>query len=396
MLFLKIIFWLSVFIVVYSYVGYGILIGILVKLKRLFIKKPKLSLSKLPEVTLVIAAYNEEAYIAEKIKNSIGLTYPEGKLRIFIVTDGSTDKTPEIASQFPEVRVLHSAARKGKVAAINRVMEFIETPIVVFSDANTFLNKDSLINITRHYETPSIGGVAGEKKILQNKNDKAVGSGEGLYWKYESFLKKMDSEFYSVVGAAGELFSIRTELYEHVGDNVLLDDFVISLRICRKGYRVAYEPEAYAMESPSSSLKEEEKRKIRISAGGFQSIWMLRDLLNIFKYPALSFQYISHRVLRWAVCPFLLPLILILNVFLAFTAGNWYLYILIAQAAFYLMAFAGWILAERNIKSKFLYVPYYFLFINLSLYKGFNRYLKGQQTVLWEKATRQDEITRTA
>jgi len=396
MLVLKIIFWLSLFVVFYSYVGYGILIGILVKLKQIFVKKAERSVSDLPEVTLIIAAYNEEAYIAEKIKNSLALTYPEGKLRIFIVTDGSTDKTPEIAAGFPEVTVMHSPARRGKVAAINRVMEFVKTPIVVFSDANTFLNPECLINITRHYADPQTGGVAGEKKILQNSNDKAVGSGEGLYWKYESFLKKMDSEFYSVVGAAGELFSIRTELYEHVGDNVLLDDFVISLRICRKGYRVAYEPEAFAMESPSSSLKEEEKRKIRISAGGFQSIWMLRDLLNIFKYPVLSFQYISHRVLRWAVCPFLLPLILALNVVLAVTAGNLYLYILVGQAAFYLMAFAGWILAERNIRNKFLYVPYYFLFINLSLYKGFNRYLKGQQTVLWEKATRQDEITRTA
>src|SRR5690606_11550963 len=149
------------------------------------------------------------------------------------------------------------------------------------------------------------------KKILMTKNGKAAGAGEGLYWKYESWLKKNDSALYSVVGAAGELFSIRTELYEYVGNNIIVDDFVLSLKICWKGFRILYAPEAYAMEAPSQSMEEEQKRKIRISAGAFQSMVILKDLMNIFKYGVLSFQYISHRVLRWTICPALLPVIFI-------------------------------------------------------------------------------------
>jgi cellulose synthase/poly-beta-1,6-N-acetylglucosamine synthase-like glycosyltransferase len=202
-------------------------------------------------------------------------------------------------------------------------------------------------------------------------------------------LKRLDSELYTVVGAAGELFSVRTELYEPVGDDILLDDFIISLKVCMRGFRVQYEPEAYAMETPSSSLKEERKRKIRISAGAFQSMVILKGLLNIFRYPILSFQYISHRVLRWTLCPLLLPVLFIVNILLLIqTKSDFYGLFLAGQILFYLAAAAGWQLANRNVKSKLLYVPYYFLFLNISLYQGFMRYRKGQQSVLWDKAVR--------
>ena len=136
----------------------------------------------------------------------------------------------------------------------------------------------------------------------------------GLYWKYESFLKKLDSEFYSVVGAAGELFSLRTELYESAGENVIIEDFVMSLKICMRGYIIKYEPGSFAMEESSPSMKEEEKRKIRISAGAFQAMVLLRGLFNVFKYPALSFQFISHRILRWTLCPICLIALLVANI----------------------------------------------------------------------------------
>jgi cellulose synthase/poly-beta-1,6-N-acetylglucosamine synthase-like glycosyltransferase len=232
--------------------------------------------------------------------------------------------------------------------------------------------------------------VAGEKKIMTAENTKIAGIGEGLYWKYESLLKKLDSELYTVVGAAGELFSVRTELYEPVGDEVLLDDFVISLKVCMKGYRVQYEPTAYAMEAPSASLKEERKRKVRISAGAFQSMVILKGLLNIFRHPLLSFQYISHRVLRWTLCPLLLPILIVLNILLvAEGQSGFYSLFLGGQIIFYLAAMAGWLLADRNIKSKLLYIPYYFLFLNISLYQGFIRFRKKQQSVLWDKAIRE-------
>jgi biofilm PGA synthesis N-glycosyltransferase PgaC len=392
MLLTEILFFFCLFIILYSYLGYGLLLWIIVRIKKLFItqRAETTSPEDLPLVTLVVAAYNEADFIIDKINNSLSLDYPRDKLRLLFITDGSTDDTYRLASEFNDVQVLHSPERRGKVAAIHRAMDHVKTPIVIFSDANTLLNREAIRMIVRHYRSSKVGGVAGEKKIMTSGKDKSAGSGEGLYWKYESFLKKLDAELYTVVGAAGELFSVRTELYEHPDTSVLLDDFIISLRVCKKGYRIAYEPGAYAMEAPSSSMAEEQKRKIRISAGAFQSMVMLRSLLNIFKYPLLSFQYISHRVLRWTLCPLFLPIVLLLNIYLVYIKGGpVYIFLLAAQLIFYMAAIVGWILSINNIKAKILYAPYYFVFLNVSLYLGFARYLRGNQTVLWDKAARE-------
>ena len=186
-------------------------------------------------------------------------------------------------------------------------------------------------------------------------------------------------------------FEMRKELYTFSGNNILLDDFVISLLVCKKGYRVAYEPEAYAMETASASLKEEQKRKVRISAGAFQAMHLLKDLLNIFKYPKLSFQYISHRVLRWTLCPLFLPIIFICNILLViYQPSFFYSVTMVAQVLFYLMAFLGWLFSRVGTKVGVLYAPYYFVFINVSLYMGFARYIGGKQSVLWEKARRKE------
>lgn len=394
MLFLKILFWLSLFIVFYSYLLYGVLIAML-----LYFRKKKRSAEAasspplLPHVSLIIAAYNEEKTIQGKISNTLALDYPSEKLTIIFVTDGSTDNTNAILAGYPVIKTLYAPERKGKVAAINRAMQFVSTPITVFCDANTQLNTLCIREIVKHYARADVGAVAGEKKVIDPSIDANVaGAGEGLYWKYESFLKRLDSQFYTVVGAAGELFSIRTELFEEVPENVLLDDFIISLKIAQQGYRVVYEPAAYAVEEPSVNMQEERKRKIRIGAGGFQSIVMLKGLLNIFKYPKLSFQYISHRVLRWAVCPFLLPLLLILNCWIYYSTGQaLYGILLVGQILFYCCAFIGYLLALSNKKSKIFYVPYYFVFINISLYLGLGRYFRKRQSVLWEKAARKSD-----
>lgn len=298
--FLQLLFWICIFIILYSYILYGLVLVVLLAIRKTF-TSPKLAVKNdfMPKVTLIVAAYNEEKAIEEKVKNTLELNYPEEKLSLMFVTDGSSDGTNEILARYPQIKTLYRPERKGKVAAINRAMKEVNTPVSVFCDANTFLNIDCLRELVKHYANEKVGAVAGEKKIVDNTEKvNTAGAGEGLYWKYESTLKKLDSAFYSVVGAAGELFSIRTELYEDVPEDVLLDDFIISLRIAQRGYRVLYEPRAYAVEEPSANMKEERKRKVRIGAGGFQSIYMLRSLLNIFKYGKLSFQYISHRVLR--------------------------------------------------------------------------------------------------
>ncbi|WP_372746190.1 glycosyltransferase family 2 protein [Lutibacter sp.] len=394
MLTLKYLFWILLFIIFYTYVGYGILLYILVKLKRIFKwgKKQEINSAYEPDVTLFIAAYNEKDYVASKMKNSLELEYPKDKLKIVWVTDGSDDGTPELLKQYKEATVHHLDARNGKIGAMNRGMEFVKTPIIVFSDANTMLGKESIRRIVNLFSIPTVGCVSGEKRIINKESDVASGAGEGLYWKYESTLKKWDAELYSVVGAAGELFAIRTELYRHVEKDTLLDDFIISLRVAQDGYTIQYDPEAYAIETASANVKEELKRKIRISAGGIQSVVRLNSLLNIFKYGTLSFQYISHRVLRWTLTPLCLLILIPVSFALACNEGifNFGLYSTLfwLQILFYIAALTGWFLENRSTRVKILFVPYYFFIMNLSVVLGFFRYMKNSQSVNWERAKR--------
>ncbi len=394
---IKIIFWVCLFLVFYAYLGYGILLFLLIKLKRLFKGSAEMPLHEddntLPDVTFLVAAFNEEDWIEDKIRDSLQFDYPKDKIQFFFVTDGSDDSTPDLVRNFPvedgiKLQLFHQPQRQGKIAAVERVMPFVETPIVIYSDANTQVSKDTIRQMVRHYRNPKIGAIAGEKRIAMGASGDATGAGEGIYWKYESLLKKWDAELYSVVGAAGELFSIRTELFEPVSPDTVIEDFVMTLRIAQRGYRVAYEPLAYASESQSASIPEELKRKIRIAAGGLQAISRLRPLLNFFKYGTLSFQYISHRVLRWTLAPVALPLIFIANFFLR-NEGFPYDWLLIGQIIFYTLALIGFLLEKRKLKIKAFFVPYYFCVMNYAVYRGFMRFVSGSQSVLWERAKRQ-------
>lgn len=352
-------------------------------------KKPKpFDPTFLPEVTLLVAAYNEEDFIAEKIENSLALDYPKGKLKLLFVTDGSDDSTPDIIKKYDQVRLMHSPDRAGKIAAVHRAMPTVDTPITIYTDANTFLNPEAVKMIVRHYAEEKVGAVSGEKRIRSRDRDAAQGAGEGIYWKYESTLKRWDSELYSVVGAAGELFSIRTELYEEIPQDTIIEDFFTTMRIAEQGYKVRYEPQAYATEAPSASVKEELKRKVRIAAGAMQAMWRLKGLLNPLRYGMLSFQYISHRVLRWTLAPLGLLFLFVSNILLAGMGSAFFQLVLVLQIGFYLAALMGWLLERRQLKVKVLFVPYYFCVMNFAMYAGFLRYIKGSQSVMWERAKR--------
>jgi cellulose synthase/poly-beta-1,6-N-acetylglucosamine synthase-like glycosyltransferase len=386
---LQIIFWILLGIVFYTYLGYGIVLFFMIRIKRIFTMKKLVVLTdnELPDVTLLIAAYNEQDYVKAKVENTLQLNYPAEKLHQIWVTDGSNDETPERLKAYSMIEVLHRPERSGKIAAMNRGIKFVKTPIVIFSDANTLLGKDSIMRIAQMFADHKVGCVSGEKRIFNANEEAASAAGEGIYWKYESTLKRWDAELYSAVGAAGELFAIRTELFNEVEPDTLLDDFIISLRVAMKGYKIDYDPEAYAIETASANVKEELKRKIRIAAGGIQSVIRLYPLLNIFKYGILSFQYISHRVLRWTVTPVSLLLILLINVILA-PYSNLYLILLGLQLLFYVSALLGWFLENRKMKVKLLFVPYYFFIMNYAVFMGFGRYIKKSQSVNWERAKR--------
>ena len=390
----KFLFFFSLGVVFYSYIGYGVIVLLLVKLKHLLCNPRAMSPGRFePEITLVVAAFDEADFIEEKIKNSLALDYQTGKLHWIFITDGSGDQTPDIIRNYPQIQLLHHPERRGKVAAMNRAMQFVRTPFVIFSDANTLLNSLCVKEIVKHYSDPRVGGVAGEKKIMKTESGRAPGAGEGMYWKYESLLKKMDSELYSVVGAAGELFSLRTSLFYVAPENTIIEDFVQSMKICMQGYVIRYEANALATEHASATMREEQKRKIRIAAGAFQAMVILKGLFNVFRYPILSFQFISHRILRWTLCPLCLVVCLVSNAWLLVVdSSEFYLVFFLMQTVFYAAAWAGWILANRNLKIKAFYLPYYFVFMNLSVFAGFYRWVRNKQSAIWEKAARHNPV----
>lgn len=390
---IKILFWSCLFIIFYTYIGYGILLYILVKVKRIFMGKPELppmnNNEHLPEITLLICAYNEEAIIKEKMENCNSLSYPKDKLVILWVTDGSTDKTNSILSGYPNVKVVYTPERKGKTAALNHGINHVTTPLAAFTDANTMLNENAINEIVRQFQNPTVGCVSGEKRVKTKTTEKSetASEGEGLYWKYESTLKKWDNELYSTMGAAGELFAIRTDLFHSMPEDTLLDDFIMSMEILSNGHKIAYTKDAYAVEYGSANMHEESKRKRRIAAGGLQSIYRLRKLLNPFFKPVVTFQYISHRVLRWSITPIALLLLIPLNIYLIFSNELIYNVILILQIIFYMIAYYGYYNYRQNKNTRIAYILYYFLFMNINVFRGM-KYLYEKKDGSWEKAKR--------
>ena len=373
------LFWLCLAIVVYTYVGYGIVLYLLVFVKRLATKaKPLADITddRLPEVTLMVCAYNEEDIIAEKMDNTRRLDYPSDRLHLVWVTDGSNDNTNVLLSAYPEVKVIYFPERRGKAAALKHGIKEIDTEIVMMTDANTMLNPEAVREVARLMQDPKVGCVSGEKKVMARSDSDEAAQGEGLYWKYESTLKRLDSELYSAMGAAGELCVIRRQLMTDIPDDTLLDDFIISMEIVKKGYKIAYTSNAYAMEYGSADLHEESKRKRRIAAGGLQSCWRLRSLMNPLRHPVVAFQFVSHRVLRWTITPVCLFALVPLNTLLVLSGeGIVYTIIWILQILFYASAAAG------------VRISKYFIFMNLNVFRGM-AYLFNNSTGMWEKAKR--------
>ena len=395
------LFFLMALLVFYTYLGYGILAWLLVKVLRKSDELPVVRSEYYPDVTMVIPAYNERDYLPEKLQNCLAQDYPAQQLQLLFVIEGSTDGSAEYLEQqqqhLPNLTLISGTRRLGKIAAMNNAMKQVNTPITIFTDANTQLNPEAVSRLVRRFEPVQVGAVTGEKRIQMDGQEAAAGSGEGLYWRYESFLKKLDAQLHTIVGAAGELFAIRTSLYEPVEADTLLDDFIISLRIASRGYRVDYAPDAYALERPSESVGEEMKRKVRIATGGFQSIQRLAHLLNPVRYGWLSFQYVSHRVLRWAVTPFCLPLLLLLNIILItqpqtadsyLLTPNFWTSLLVAQVIFYVTAGLGYVLENRHTRFKLTFVPFYFVFMNWCVLAGFSKYCNGNLSGVWEKSRR--------
>ena len=390
---LKLLFWICLFITVYTYIGYGVVLYLIVLVKRMVKGRPlphELPADEaLPEVTFMVCAYNEQDMVEMKMQNIHELDYPQDKLHIMWVTDGSTDQTNECLSQYADAEVVFSPERRGKTAALNHGISQVKSEITIMTDANTIVNREAIREIVRCFQDPQVACVAGEKRVMARHEGETAAEGEGMYWKYESKLKRLDSELYSAMGAAGELNAIRTSLYEPMPESALLDDFVMSMRLVDKGHKIAYTSDAYAMEYGSANMEEESKRKRRIAAGGLQSCWWLLRMMNPFRRFVVAFQFVSHRVLRWSITPVAMMALIPLNVALVMMKGGTvYTVVWMLQTLFYLAAFAGYLLELRGRKNKWLYIPYYFLFMNMNVFRGMHYLYTHQGGGTWEKAKR--------
>ena len=369
---ITVVMWFAVTIILYTFLGFPVLIGLFAR----WFPRPVRQQAITPTMTLLIPAYNEAAVIVEKLENSLAQDYPAAQLDIVVVTDGSNDTTMSIVQQYAHrgVRLFHQPERQGKIMAVNRVMPLMTSDIIVFSDANGILDKGTLKALARNFADPDVGAVAGEKQVSSG--------GEGLYWRYESFLKTCDSTISSVMGAAGELFAVRRELFTPPEPDSIIEDFVMSMRLVGDGWRVVYEPDAVSREDAAASLAADWQRRTRIAAGGFQSTARLGRLLNP-RLGWISWQYISHRVLRWTVTPFLLPLVFALNILLV--KRPFYAILVMSQTLFYGAGLLGYWQAKRGKQSGLLYTIFFFCFTNLAAIVGFARFITNRQPVTWKK-----------
>lgn len=388
-----ILFWILLAVILYCYLGYAVLLLLFARLKRIFTPTFVGDIpgnDELPGVTVVIAAYNEREIVHQKVKNMQSINYPPEKLKQVWVTDGSDDGTPELLRQYPGLDVLHWTERRGKASALNHAMEYVKTPITIFSDANTMLAPNAVLELVKPFNDHRVGCVTGEKQVIFDNCTGASSTGEGMYWKYESFIKQLESETGSTLSAVGELFAIRTALFSPLKPDVILDDFEISTRIALGGKRVLYSKNAIATENGSLNFEEEYKRKVRIAAGSFQTLFRSPGLLNLFKNFSLTFKYISHKVLRWTVVPLAILLLPILTLWVVSgQPSGFYLTTAILVLIFYLVALLGFLFRNRPLKFHALFLPYYLLMMHIAEMQGFWRYLLHRQDVRWEKSKRE-------
>lgn len=346
-----------------------------------------------PMLSFVIPAYNEADYLAEKIKNTLSLDYPSTKLQIIVAADGSNDNSQAVAEAMG-VLYLNNGERKGKASAMNRCIEFCEGEVIVFTDANVVVNPGALkAMVSELYSDTDIALVSGEKKVIKAHEAHNAGAGEGMYWKYEAALKKIDSHYYSLIGSVGELFALKKERYVNIPPHFLLDDFFISVELLNQGYKVKYVSSALASEFGSSNYKEEAKRKIRIAAGAWQCMAYFKDLLHPFKNGKAAYLYVSHRVLRQSIIPFSILIFMpALLVYLMIASPNIFVQLnALAFAALFFLATLGWYINAKNSDSKapfIVNVPFYVLFMNVCALAGAFRYLKGIKSGAWEKSQR--------
>lgn len=338
----------------------------------------------IPCVTMVVAAYNEEKVIEEKLKNILDLDYPKDKIVTIIASDGSNDRTNEIVRRYESKSLkLIKYPRMGKVRVLNKTVSLASGEIIIFSDANTMYNSQAIIELVKHFRNSDIGCVCGRLNLANPKSIQS-GEGEGFYWRYETWIKEKESRLGCVAGANGAIYAIRRTLFEEMPSNVINDDFHISMKIMEKGYKIIYESDAIGVEDVAPNFKSEFLRHVRDGAGHYREIAHLIGLLNPIK-GVRFFTYVSHRFIRWMV-PFFLPLIFISNILLI--ESFFYMVLFLFQIVFFSSAIVSFYLQKYNVKLKLFNIPLFFFSTNLALMLGFIKNITGTQSVTWNRTER--------
>ncbi len=379
---MTILLWILISLIFYTYIAYP---GLLYVMYKIFPKWRIGKSEKLPFVSMLIAAYNEESIIMDKIKNCLSINYPKENIEILIGSDGSNDATVEILNKnnYSHIRIFDFKKRRGKINVLKDLVDSARGEILVFSDANTMYEPDALARLVAYFVDYRIGCVCGRLKLKSSDKSKE-GEYEGLYWKYESFIKHIEGELGTVLGANGAIYSIRKDLFPNIPNNTIIEDFVIPMKILERGYKTVYEKEAVAYEEASKTIADESRRKMRIGAGAYQTLFLTLPMLNIFK-GLPSFAYWSHKVIRWFV-PFFMVIIFILNMCLI--NDPVYLTLFFVQIALYVGALAGYLISKTEMHSRVFALLYYFVSMNISLLVGFFRFARGAQKVTWKRVER--------
>src|SRR5262245_8770295 len=386
----SVIFWLSLSALGWTYFGYPLLMFVRARLWPRPIQKDA---TTTPSVTLFIPAYNEADVISRKLHNSLALEYPADHLQIVVVDDGSDDGTADIVREFANqgVVLLRQRVRQGKISAINRAFEYAQSDIVVLSDASPNYEAHALEYIVQPFADPHVGVAVGKLALWDAEN--AVAKPAGLYWKYETALRRWESETGSTVAVHGNMFAVRRRAFRPLSANTINDEFSIAMEVIRQGYRVIYEPRAVSYDSASSKMEEEFSRRARINAGRYQALFSAGYLHG--PNPELTFRLLSHKLLR-PLTPIFMVLILAANALALLWPGNrsrgpiklgkpWAALALAGQILFYGMAELGWLAERQGRPVKLLNVPYFFVNSNLAALAGFWRWVRRSQRVTWQK-----------
>ena len=387
----KIIFWLSLGLVVYPYAIYPFALFLVYSVTQAwrdlrYLGAPRNrrtdtpSLSGMPGVTIIVPAYNEEKVLPAKIENLRNLDFPQDRLQVIFVSDGSADRTNEIlrAAQGENFHCILLNERKGKANALNQAVAQATNQILVFCDAATLFELDAIKKLVRHFSDPEVGAVCGAVRYEAGSDALQT---EGAYWRYESALRMMEARMGAILNASGCIYALRRECFAPVPQNTILEDFVIPMRARRLGFAVLYDPEAVAIEFPASTVSGEFARRVRLAVGSFRAV---KDLVRVPLRGFTPFALISHKLLRWLV-PFFAITFLLSNIFLA--GAPFYRVALAAQLLFYFWAGLGYFFYQHMRRVRYGLVPYFLFAMHLAFIVGFFRCLIGADRAVWQKVS---------